>query len=143
MATTVRCAGALVDWAGGDHNDPCGFEAREDWRVIEAATPGPWTTHLNLLIGGHAVYPPGVELGTGAEVADFVSEANAAFVARARIRWPQLLNEVDAQRAIELSAAALLRASGPGASWGDHEAAKRVLRDLLEARSHDLGEVVA
>jgi hypothetical protein len=114
-------------------------DLREDRRVIAAATEGPWTAHPNLLIGGHAVYSPGVELGTGAEIADFVDEANAAFIARARTRWPQLLDEVDELRVIELAALILLRASGPDASWGGHETADRVLRDLLAARGHDVG----
>ncbi len=114
-------------------------DRREDRRVIAAATEGPWTAHPNLLIGGHAVYPPGVGLGTGAEIADFVDEANAAFIARARTRWPQLLDEVDELRVIELATLVLLRASGPDASWGEHETAERVLRDLLAARGHDVG----
>jgi hypothetical protein len=51
-----------------------------------------------------------------------------------------LLDEVDEVRAIELAALVLLRASGPDASWGKHEIAERVLRDLLAARGHEVGE---
>lgn len=55
----------------------------------------------------------------------------------------RLLDEVDEVRAIELAALVLLRASGPDASWGEHEAAERVLHRLLKARGHQVGESAA
>jgi hypothetical protein len=54
-----------------------------------------------------------------------------------------LLGEAGDLRAIEIAAAALLAATGPGASWSDQETAARDLRDLLAARGHDLGQGAA
>jgi hypothetical protein len=80
------------------------------------------------------------------------SMASGARVALSRGHWrdhlalqagADALEQADHLCAIELAAVALLRASGSGASWGDHESAERVLRDLLTTRGHDLGEGAA
>jgi hypothetical protein len=55
----------------------------------------------------------------------------------------RLLDEVDDLRAIETATLVLLRAGGPDASWSEHEAAERVLRRLLKARGHQVGEGAA
>jgi hypothetical protein len=65
--------------------------------------------------------------------------ANAEFLAGSWADVRDLLAEADALRAIETAALVLLRATGPDASWGEHETAERGLRDLLVARGHDVG----
>ncbi len=60
--------------------------------------------------------------------------------ARAAEAGAEALEQVDDLRAMEMAASALLRASGPGVSWGEQETAERALCDLLAARGHDVGE---
>jgi hypothetical protein len=109
------------------------------------ATEGAWEA---LVLGseGYAIRPRTGDMRKRARIAMCgyraweEDRANAEFIAASWADMRDLLNEADAQRTIELAAVALLRASGPGASFGEHETAERALRDLLTARGHDLGE---
>lgn len=85
-------------------------EIREDRRVIEAAAGGPWETKT-IRMGDRVTVDALVIAPNAASFRDQVAdcydntaasdsecEANAAFIARARTRWPAALDEVDRLR---------------------------------------------
>jgi hypothetical protein len=73
-------------------------EFRRDREVIDAATSGPWTFENDGTVGGIVVRPP-----TGRPHRHDRPE-DAAFIARARTRWPVALDEL-AQLRAELATA--------------------------------------
>jgi hypothetical protein len=157
MAANVQCAGG--GWAG-------------EWAVsfpIEDPSPGVLIAGGHCpRCGGQVelIETSGAEAGVSAGSASVPESCPEAAVPTGRLdldpirRWygqapavtaaqrltrshvGYLLDEVDEVRAIEMAALVLLRASGPDASWGEHEVAEHALGDLLAARGHEVGERV-
>lgn len=76
---------------------------REGQRHLAAATPAPWFPHVNDLIGGYCVMPVDATPASVTEptpsIADFMHEADAAFIAWARNNLPALLDALKASGA--------------------------------------------
>jgi hypothetical protein len=87
-------------------------EIEKDRKIIEAATEGPWITYDIFVSDYNPAIPVGIETVNAAHIADTHIDAedgpsevaDAAFIAAARIRWPEALNEIDrlTQRVKEL-----------------------------------------
>ena len=72
-------------------------EQRTEWQTLaDAATPGPWYSQENDLIGGFCVMPtdsPPSQV-RACTIADFTSAKDSRFIAAAREAMPALLAEV-------------------------------------------------
>jgi hypothetical protein len=95
------------------------------------ATPGPWHWDGGTLVEEQHDAAIGVSLDGAA------GNRNAALIAGARSWVPQLLDRLEQ---VEEAAAALLHASRPDASWGEHFEAETRLRVLLAERLQALEE---